>query len=872
MDVNVTPGFPLTGIDKEAAEKSIGDTTGMSDQEIKDAILKYMANRPTNSAGRIVRDKQQGRVESSTTQNPQPLVEEWMQEAYGGSDDYYSNLTQNTKTGRLTPNNTPLPIKNDAGSNLSDTNVDGPGTSNLGTGIQSKSNKEENITITDGDKTDSKVKIASEFKQNIETKENPFKKFGSYTYSVSVYILGHQEYAEMLSSGKKSVNGYTLLMQSAGINNEATIDNNVHQFAKRSKFFPLDFYIDDIEFKGLISGHSTQSPHNEFALSFKVTEPNGLSFLDNLYHAIQEYNADKKISNQEINYAAQNFLMVVRFYGYDQEGNAVSGKDLQLNNNTSDTNAVSEKWIPFQFTGIQFAIRNELVEYKCEAVCPQSQIPYDVNAKLPFNVELSGQTLTELLKGKPTIEPENYAYDADAETNLLDEAYETNPINPTLTTGLIEAINNHQIKLATPKNQGGEGIYEFPNVYTLEFEKDSGLASATVASRTNGGEFTDKSRTALHNRKKAQNYLNKHQSVDINNKLFAINAGTPISKILDLMVRTSSYITDQASVVYDEVKGTYKPKQSEKIFQWYKIRTQVKPYVYDKKRGDYAYKVSYIISRYQVNNTESGYFPIANQYRGVHKAYDYWFTGKNTEVIDFEQDYNYLYFQTMGKSMLNPPRLQHNARNATKRFYEPGTAESSHGTKGGRGNASANAASILYSPSDTAKAKMTISGDPDWFAQSEVFYSPGKSITDVGLGPWMQDGSVNYDASEILFSINYNTNQDYNLMNGIAEVGKDNYGRNIGSGIPGESRISLVYQATTITTNLSSGKFTQSIEGVFRQFPPIETIDREKEEIRMYAKLAAERDLISDDGGYTAGESFVWEDKTYVVPEPERDE
>ena len=121
--------------------------------------------------------------------------------------------------------------------------------------------------------------------------------------------------------------------------------------------------------------------------AFKVTEPNGLSFLDNLYHAIQEYNADKKISNQEINYAAQNFLMVVRFYGYDQEGNAVSGKDLQLNNNTSDTNAVSEKWIPFQFTGIQFAIRNELVEYKCEAVCPQSQIPYDVNAKLPFNVD-----------------------------------------------------------------------------------------------------------------------------------------------------------------------------------------------------------------------------------------------------------------------------------------------------------------------------------------------------------------------------------------------------------------------------------------------------------------------------------------------------
>jgi len=135
----------------------------------------------------------------------------------------------------------------------------------------------------------------------------------------------------------------------------------------------------------------------------------------------------------------------------------------------------------------------------------------------------------------------------------------------------------------------------------------------------------------------------------------------------------------------------------------------------------------------------------------------------------------------------------------------------------------------LYSPSDQASASLTIVGDPDWIAQSELFYSPDS--VGVGLGPFMHDGSINYDASEVLFAINYNTPVDYNLATGLADTGTKNLGRDLASGIPGKSNISLVYRANTITTYLSNGAFRQNLQGSLMLFPTEDQKETEKEEM-----------------------------------------
>jgi len=677
--------------------------------------------------------------------------------------------------------------------------------------VQQVTNKDSDsdVNVTGGKGTE-QVSIPKEFLEDIKSKENPFKGFATMTYSVSLYMMGVSEYASMISTGVKSVKDLTLILQSGGISSSPEGNHG----AKRSRFFDVDFYIDDVELKGLVSGTSVGSPHNQFQMSFNITEPNGLSFLERLHAMVQEYNVSKGISEDRINYGAQNYLMVVRFYGYDKNGKQITGRDIGVSESLSDLSSVSEKFIPFQFTGIQFSLENDVVRYRCDAVCPQTQIPHGVaNSTITFNAELLGQSVGAVLSGEVTTTDDADLADENLE-NQLD-----NPEVDEIHISLIDALNTAQKRLVRNKQ------VEVAHKYAIEFEKDSGIAEATV---TTTGEFTDKEKTPMTDvRQKHQALLTNKGFYDKNKKMFSITAGQSIVQAIDMIIRTSSFISNQQDIVIDEVTGKVSKKEkSPAVLQWFKIRTQVTPLDYDNIRGDYAYEIKYVVSRYQINNIRSPYFG-PSYFRGVHKEYDYWFTGKNTEVLDFRQDYNYLYYQTFGGDM-GVPKMQNNARELTKQVYQNSSSESTQGGKNRRNEGSANAASLLYSPSDQANAQLQIVGDPDWMAQSEVFYSP--DATGVGLGPFMYDGSVNYDASEVLFSVNYNTNVDYDLKTGIADVGHRNYGRNLGSGKGGDSRISLIYRANTITTNLSNGKFTQLLEGTLMLFPTEEQVQKEKVE------------------------------------------
>jgi hypothetical protein len=128
-----------------------------------------------------------------------------------------------------------------------------------------------------------------------------------------------------------------------------------------------------------LSGKGTGGAHNITELRFKIIEPNGISLLDNLFKATKQYiesGGGASSTTVNNNYAAQNYLMVIRWYGYDSEGNMVTGTGTRDPSGKSDLNSIVEKFIPFQFTGIKFRIANKLTEYECTAVCPQNVIKH----------------------------------------------------------------------------------------------------------------------------------------------------------------------------------------------------------------------------------------------------------------------------------------------------------------------------------------------------------------------------------------------------------------------------------------------------------------------------------------------------------------
>jgi hypothetical protein len=171
---------------------------------------------------------------------------------------------------------------------------------------------------------------------------------------------------------------------------------------------------------------------------------------------------------------------------------------------------------------------------------------------------------------------------------------------------------------------------------------------------------------------------------------------------------------------------------------------------------------------------KSEYFP-KGRFRGVQKRYAYWFTGENTSVLNFEQDFNYLYYLTVN-SRQNTATYNVAAAESimgpTKKSFAPNSPQSNQGQKGNTYEAGANAADYLYSPGDQGQVSMTIIGDPAWLAQGTIWKgvrSTNKTDlteNDVYFDAFLKDGTINFDAREALFEIVFKKPTDYNLNTG----------------------------------------------------------------------------------------------------------
>ena len=659
-----------------------------------------------------------------------------------------------------------------------------------------------------------RAEVAAEFMQTITPAPNKLAGLASQTYAISIYLMNSDEYAQLLGTDKKTLPTEQLILQSGGA-----------PVGQRNKFFDLDFYIENLELQTTIGTQSTASPHNVVKLSFDILEPNGITFLERLRQAVWEHTGDR---TQTIN--GQNYLMVIRFYGYDDQGNLVSNAPGQepKPEQTSDPDALVEKFIPFQINQLRYKIATEAVMYTIEATPTIMTVGYSTaRGTIPFNFQLSAIDVQTLLNGDTQLQTTQRQVTDTDDDEALEVAERAPPAKKvglkgaTITQGLATALNEHQQLLA----QKTPGM--IPDKYTIELEDVAGLKDAKM--RKQG--TVDKRRAPLQDNPDPNQKLNqKKQNFDSDTKNYSINAGTQIVQLIDQVMKNSTYVTAQQTVAFDEISKKEIKNTPVKTVQWYRITQTATPTAYDPVRKDYAYNIHYKISRYQINTPRSPYFPPA-MYRGVHKLYNYWFTGQNTEVINFEIEANTNYVSPISNNGLaNNPG---NARFAEKQFFQTSAEESTQGGLGESTLPAAQLASRLYSNADVSKTNLEIIGDPDWITQSELFY------TESNLKPFERDGSCNMRASEVLFELRFNRPADYDLPTGLIPVTKNNIGA---SAITGEVNLpeeSIVFMAQKITNKFQNGKFTQEILGTLRDFATaIDSPKMKKEESNKVEKVA----------------------------------
>ena len=647
----------------------------------------------------------------------------------------------------------------------------------------------------------------------IVPQDNVLDQYASYTYQASVYLMKKEAFQGMVNSKKFNPSGSQLLFQSGG----APVNG-------RNPYFSNDYYIDKIELKSTITGKGTNSAHNVNTIKMTLVEPAGITLISNLDKAVQSYLGEGGGKKQ--NFASQLYLLVIKFFGYDANGNLVqAGKSNGVTNALGGAiggvlggaiaaagTATVEKYYPMAINKINFKIANKLVEYEIEATAPQYNIAVGSSrGTIPYNVELSGMSLKDALAGSADVGPSTAAA---AKTPSRDEVADMDgssnpPASPpkasaapspktTIRKGLMEALNQYQKDLVDRK------IYAVADEYSIEFT-DSTIEQAKIT--VPGVAIKNTSPQAGTTAKEKLNPGD--QAVDPNSRIITITAGQQIVQVIEQAVRNSEYIRSQQTTTIEE--GTQKQKANGspgKNVAWFKINVQATPIKYDSKRNDYAYKIKYIVSPYRINATNSNYFK-SPQYKGAHKQYNYWFTGENTQVLNYEQTYNAAYTYVLsggGNDTANTTNAKAN--------YQPRSGQSSQGADLRTNEPAANLADSLYNPADLATASLTIVGDPAWLQQGEASFSaPSKnSFNSSGFLP---DGTINFDSQQILFEVKINTPTEYDLSTGLMDVNNRSASQNINQSKALNE--SYVYIANECTSEFVKGKFTQYIKGTLLQ-------------------------------------------------------
>lgn len=432
--------------------------------------------------------------------------------------------------------------------------------------------------------------------------------------------------------------------------------------------------------------------------------------------------------------------------------------------------------------------------------------------------QYSGATASANSPGASTTaaQTEDEARDREGSSNPPPPKANSAPNNKkTIKGGLITAMNEYQQQLVKDK------IYEQADVYEIVFAPGAeAIRDGKIAKPDKTVNKASTPLAAPPSQDPSQSSPDKN-SVDVTARNWGVTAGQQIVQVIDLVIRNSSYISDQATSTIDEKTGKQvpNPKSNTKGMKWFNILMTAAPLQYDKKRNDYAYKITYTIIPYTPVDFQSVYFP-SGKFNGVHKKYYWWFTGQNTQVLDYSASFNKLYTQTVSGSASQSQaaaaeRKAQMSGNRDMPFiqYQARSTESAQGADGKANELGASAAEYLYNPSDNGEGKIKILGDPAWIQQGPLTGAvPAKGL---GNAPFLPDGTINFDSNDILFEIAWQKPGDYDLSSGVA----DPYGKTsatFGNRNPVQS---VIYRLKKTVSEFRQGRFEQTLEGTLYKSP-----------------------------------------------------
>jgi hypothetical protein len=611
---------------------------------------------------------------------------------------------------------------------------------------------------------------------------NPLGDFASYTYQLTLYMITPDAYDSFVLSGRKNINvlanestgGAYIVAQSGGVNNTSS---------KRAPGFELDYYIDDLKIMQATSGSDTQTESNVTTMNFNIYEPYGFSFLSRLRVASEALQQNSKLPNirQLQNETKQFFILGVRFQGYDIDGNVLPANNsstLKPDSPTSGSTGVYERYFDIVITKIQFTLDGKMSTYKISASTLQPSAAYSTKrAKLSSQSTVVGRTVFDALKGT-----------GDGVKSL------------------ISLLNKQQ---SDNKSK---------TVFKLEFiGPSSDIEKASLVTKG-----SDKSRAApppVTNVEESNEAASVRSTPNLQLSTITLGASISIMQAISEIIKQSSYMADavtelkKAKLSQDE-GGNEEEEQNKKPkrFRWYNLSSIVKCIGWNSLLADWDYEITYVIQPYATPALISPYVQLTDDYYGPHKRYEYWYTGKNSEIISYELVLNNNYYTVQDKPVVSKT-AQGGGADISQAPNQP-TSQSRTGTIGDGLETQNSVLVNLFDPSAYIKAKVNIMGDPDYLMQD----SPG-SINEVYRQFYGPDGfTINPNGGQVFFEIYFKEGRDYNNKDGLMTLNEQillwNYSPEVAKHVKGVS-----HKLIKVESNFSKGKFSQELSATINPLP-----------------------------------------------------
>jgi hypothetical protein len=677
---------------------------------------------------------------------------------------------------------------------------------------------------------------------------NPLRDHNHYNYIITLGILDNEEFN--FPSKYRSSDGFVqkYIIKSSG----GSLDKRYTTFQEDASGEDgntghAEYYLDNLNLDAVIAPNSNTGVALGTSITFDVVEPYSMgNFIEALIGSAATLGYD--------NYVNAPFCLKIDFKGYDEYGNS-----MLIN--------TAPAYVPIMITKVDFSVQAKGSEYAVQAV-PYSESALDDSAQTSkVQINSVGSTVHEVLSGDEksvmSVFNERVQELETSETIIQGDRYII--AFPKTPDALVELVGRIKDQVAEEqsaltinageqqrrekglaenagdestvrKQQGIENnsvassdrLFNTLKSYALDINNMNEIGLSNLVTNTaTGGQTAQSDQSAA--------YDEFGDVVDISNAETApaekarttqFRQGETITSMIEKVIKKSDWAKEQATTESQNGVNT-----------WFKIDTQVfldKNPAAEKQVGSspkiYVYS---IIKYYPDEAKQTGATQRAKNTEQLKalapKQYNYFYTGKNEDVLNFDIQFNNQFFMTafgnfgQNGASTNPGTRatfqQGDEQTGSKVAVEddgrqknepgPQTKEAnnlSNSTGDESGDIKVRIAeqfhnTLINQTVDMVTAEMEIWGDPFFLPQQTGNYV-GKSSGNPSV---LDDGTMNYLQSEIFCVVNFNSPFDYQVNGATMEMPRR---------VP---QFSGLFSIWAVTNVFSGGKYTQTLKMIRRR-------------------------------------------------------